>query len=88
MEKLIFSNTRFCILLIVSLFLANVTFLQAAEADSSVLPRPPKPFDGKLEPTEQDSTAVYPTVLKAPDGAPNILLVMTDDVGFASAFYQ
>ena len=81
-----FSNGHFCTLLLGSLFLAlNLTCLQAAEADSSVLPRPPKPFEGRLEPTEQDSTAVYPTALKAPDGAPNILLVMTDDVGFASA---
>jgi arylsulfatase A-like enzyme len=57
----------------------------ANSADGSVLPRPQAPFTGKLEPTEAASTAVFPSPLKAPAGAPNILLVMTDDVGFASA---
>jgi len=78
---------RFCAIqlaIIVSL-LSISNMLRADNADGSVLPRPPKPFEGRLEPIERESTAVYPTVVKAPEGAPNILLVMTDDVGFASA---
>ncbi len=53
-------------------------------ADRSILPIPPEAFQGKLEPTEADSTPVYPARISAPERAPNILLVMTDDVGFAS----
>jgi arylsulfatase A-like enzyme len=57
----------------------------AAAADGSVLPRPPQTFRGKLAPTEQASTPSYPSPIRAPQGAPNILLVMTDDVGFAAS---
>ena len=53
--------------------------------DRSILPAPPEVFRGTLEPGESDSTPVYPIAIRAPEGAPNILLVMTDDVGFASA---
>lgn len=53
-------------------------------ANDSVLPRPPVAFTGKLEPKESDSTSVYPVAVEAPAGAPNILLVMTDDVGFGA----
>ena len=53
-------------------------------ADGSHLPRPPASFTGVLAPTESGSTPMFPITVKAPDGAPNILLVMTDDVGFAS----
>jgi arylsulfatase A-like enzyme len=60
------------------------TSAQSMETDDSILPRPTLPFDGTLAPTEADSTAVFPTKVAAPDGAPNIVLVMTDDVGFAS----
>ena len=56
-----------------------------APADGTVLPRPPKAFNGQLAPTEQASTLSYPSPIKAPEGAPNILLVMTDDVGFAAS---
>jgi arylsulfatase A-like enzyme len=57
----------------------------AAVPDGSVLPRPPQTFKGKLAPTEQASTQSHPSRVEAPAGAPNILLVMTDDVGFAAS---
>jgi arylsulfatase A-like enzyme len=57
----------------------------AAASDGNVLPPPPPAFAGQLAPTEQDSTKTFPTPIKAPEGAPNILLVMTDDVGFSAA---
>ena len=65
--------------------LAGSTLSQAqTPAGRSVLPVPPDEFQGTLAPLESDSTPVYPTPMRAPQGAPNILLVMTDDVGFAS----
>lgn len=64
-----------------------VTAGAAADAtnDGRVLPRPPQAFTGKLEPLAKDSTPMAPARVRAPEGAPNILLVLTDDVGFASA---
>ena len=53
--------------------------------DGSILPHPAEPYTGTLAPTEAASTPRFPTPNKAPGGAPNILLVMTDDVGFAAA---
>jgi arylsulfatase len=50
-----------------------------------VLPVPAAPFTGTLSPTERDSSGNYAEPIKAPDGAPNIVLVMTDDVGFAAS---
>ncbi len=57
----------------------------AAASEGYVLPRPPEAFTGTLAPTEKDSTPQLPQRIAAPEGAPNILLVMTDDVGFGAA---
>ena len=57
-----------------------------AETAGPVLPRAPAQFQGQLEPTEQATSGTYiPGTVSAPEGAPNILVVMTDDAGFASA---
>jgi Sulfatase len=50
-----------------------------------VLPRPEPPFKGHIGATVQDSTLDFPQQVKAPEGAPNILLIMTDDVGFGAS---
>jgi hypothetical protein len=57
-----------------SVFLATVSIGHAQE----VLPRPEPPFEGHIGPTVQDSTFDFPQQVKAPQGAPNILLIMTD----------
>ncbi|MDH4384367.1 MAG: arylsulfatase [Caulobacter sp.] len=48
------------------------------------LPRPPRPFDGRIERliTDAKSSPLRPE--RAPKGAPNIVLIMLDDVGFGS----
>ena len=44
---------------------------------------PPDPaFQGKISETYADSTPSYPLPVQAPAGAPNVLLVLLDDVGF------
>jgi arylsulfatase A-like enzyme len=63
------------------LFLATVGAGRAQE----VLPRPEPPFKGHIGPTVQDSTLDFPQQVKAPQGAPNILLILTDDVGFGAS---
>src|SRR3546814_1430838 len=50
-----------------------------------VLPRPAEPFKGKVGRVLSDSSAAWPQPVKAPKGAPNIFLIMTDDAGFAAS---
>ncbi len=50
-----------------------------------VLPRPEQPFGGKLGRTVVDSVKDFPKAVEAPKGAPNILVILTDDVGFAAS---
>jgi arylsulfatase len=59
-----------------------------AAPDRSSLPIAPPPFDGKIAENALDATPGTPFRVVAPEGAPNILLFMGDDVGYAmsSAF--
>jgi arylsulfatase len=50
-----------------------------------VLPRPEPPFGGKIGRTTKESTKDFPKEGQAPKGAPNVLLIMTDDVGFGAS---
>src|SRR5262249_39701316 len=49
-----------------------------------VLPKPEQPFAGKIARTDKESTPDFPKGVEAPKGAPNILLILTDDVGFGA----
>src|ERR1700732_9172 len=66
---------------LVSVFLATIGVCRAQE----VLPQPAAPFNGHIGPTVQDSTRDFPPEIKARKGAPNILLILTDDVGFGAS---
>jgi arylsulfatase len=46
------------------------------------LPPPPPKFEGKIERNVAQSTPYWPPRVVPPKGAPNILLIMTDDTGF------
>jgi arylsulfatase len=50
-----------------------------------VLPRPEPPFKGHVGITTKDSSRDFPQEAKASKGAPNILLILTDDVGFGAS---
>src|ERR1039457_2648985 len=50
-----------------------------------VLPYPQQPFKGKIGRTAADSTPDFPKDVHAPKGAPNVLLIMTDDVGWGAS---
>src|SRR5262245_48191 len=56
----------------------------AASQTPSVLPPPQPPFQGKIGRTVKDSTPDFPKGVEAPAGAPNVLLILTDDVGFGA----
>ena len=63
-----------------------VTSLFAATARAQdVLPRPEPPFKGHIGRTVEESTKDFPQEVKAPKGAPNVLLILTDDVGFGTS---
>jgi arylsulfatase len=46
----------------------------------------PRPFQGKIELDVRDSTSDWPAFLadRAPQGAPNVLVVLYDDTGQAA----
>lgn len=46
------------------------------------IPAPPVPFGGVLKPSVADSKIWWPPRVVPPKGAPNILLIMTDDQGY------
>ncbi|MBV8174394.1 MAG: sulfatase-like hydrolase/transferase, partial [Verrucomicrobia bacterium] len=50
--------------------------------DGRQLPPPPQPFGGKIERNVEQSTPYWPARVVPPKGAPNVLLIMTDDTGF------
>ena len=54
----------------------------APSVRSDTLPLPEPKFRGKISTLYTDSHAEVPAVPSAPEGAPNILLVLLDDVGF------
>jgi len=50
--------------------------------DGKQIPPPPMPFGGVIKESVKDSTPYWPPRVVAPKGAPNILLIMTDDQGY------
>src|SRR5262245_53706700 len=52
--------------------------------DGRFLPAPPQRFDGLIQLNASQSKPAWPMRVVPPKNAPNILLIMTDDVGFAA----
>jgi len=52
--------------------------------DGSQLPPPPQKFGGKIEQNAFQSKPYWPARVVPPKGAPNVLLIITDDVGFGA----
>jgi arylsulfatase A-like enzyme len=50
--------------------------------DGKQIPAPPLKFGGVIKPSATDSTQWWPPRLVPPKGAPNVLLIMTDDQGY------
>jgi arylsulfatase A-like enzyme len=51
---------------------------------SPVLPVPDAPFSGVQGRTAKESKPDFPKAVTAPKGAPNVVLIMTDDTGFGA----
>jgi arylsulfatase A-like enzyme len=52
--------------------------------DGRYIPPPPPKFGGEINPNAAQSKPYWPARVVPPKGAPNVLLIMTDDVGFAA----
>jgi len=58
---------------------------RAGAGESAVLPAPQAPFKGKIALKDRDSVPAWPQPVRPPKGAPNVVVVLLDDVGFSSA---
>ena len=52
--------------------------------DGRYLPAPTAPFQGEINLNAEQSKPAWPARIVPPAGAPNILMIMTDDVGFGA----
>lgn len=50
--------------------------------DGKYLPAPPAPFTGQINLSVEKSKPCWQPTVVAPKGAPNILLILTDDQGY------
>jgi arylsulfatase len=66
-------------------YLTLVALIVTPAAGQDVLPRPEPPFKGKMGRIVKDSVPDFPKSVEAPKGAPNVLLILTDDVGFGAS---
>src|SRR5690349_7377160 len=55
------------------------------QIQGDVLPPPPVPFGGEIDLNALQSKPFWPPRVAPPPGAPNVLLIMTDDTGFGAA---
>ena len=55
----------------------------SGDVDRTVLPIPDKRYDGELPLDAKDPAATFPPIeeLRPPAGAPNVLVILLDDVG-------
>ena len=65
---------------------ASVAVAQEADTlNRTVLPIPPEQFQGVIGLKSKDSVPAFPRPVNAPEGAPNVVLVLLDDVGFGAS---
>jgi len=64
---------------------ATALCLSASALAQTVLPKPPPPFTGTADPSRYHAKPAWPGEVQAPSGAPNIVLVLLDDVGFGAS---
>ena len=84
-RTIVASLSILCIVLLACSRPSGQQTTSAAKAKQVVLPKPAATFAGKIGTTYQESTPDYPKPVKAPEGAPNVLLILTDDTGFGHA---
>ena len=58
---------------------------QASNQTGLVLPQPTPEFKGVIKETFEGSKQDFPRPVKAPKGAPNVVVILLDDLGFGQA---
>lgn len=76
------TRLRTALSLVATLLLLNPAVFADDPSSGEQLPKPDPPFNGKVTATFDKSTPDYPQPLRAPEGAPNVLIILLDDVGF------
>ena len=61
---------------------AQQTPTQSPAVNRTVLPIPVAPFNGTMVLRPKESTPSFPSKVAAPAGAPNVVLILLDDIGF------
>ena len=69
------------ILLLIFLFAVFCSTVHG-QVDRSTLPIPDPSFQGKIGKSYTDSEQDFPQAIKAPAGAPNVVVILLDDLGF------
>jgi len=65
--------------------LAAGTLFSGGASAQEVLPAPPPPFKGQIGLSVKDSKSDFPLPVKAPKGAPNVVIILLDDVGYGAS---
>ena len=65
--------------------LAAGTLFSGGVSAQEVLPTPPAPFKGQIGLSVKDSKSDFPQPIKAPKGAPNVVIILLDDVGYGAS---
>ena len=76
------------VLSIMALAIAGLSVIAVSQSgtdNGSVLPYPQSPFTGVINKIAKDSKPDFPKAVQPPSGAPNVLLILTDDVGFGAS---
>jgi len=79
------SSVKNAFALLAALLVSGVHGAIAQEPDRTVLPIPPSPFRGTVGTTYATSSPDPPQPVKAPAGAPNVLVVLLDDEGYGQS---
>jgi len=64
---------------------ATTASTKAGELDRTILPFPDPGFSGTIDSNAVDSKPDFPVMPAAPKGAPNVILILTDDVGYGAS---
>jgi len=65
--------------------LAAGTLFSGGVSAQEALPTPPAPFKGQIGLSAKDSKTDFPQPVHAPRGAPNVVLILLDDVGYGAS---
>jgi len=77
--KLVMALRLLCVTVIL---LPGFPKLAAAQEDRSALPLPEPPFQGVIGKTYKESKEAWPKLPTPPAGAPNVVIILLDDVGY------